>query len=223
MNLSLKTWGLLAGTTICLSLAVGLSTGYSGELFALPLFGIPGLFLGYLTWRSLKSPAAQQPEVEAAAAPLPKSQAESVNTNSIEQVEEILASWGYDLLPYGAATGGTLLMAEGSSAYDVAARIVTTTIARDAKEAQDDWSRSIAIREHGILILHALKPLKDQQLLDVVAWKNYSSAIYHVCTPDGDQLKWMDNVLAHPVASREPMAKSRVDYAGIAKRLYEIR
>ncbi|ERP67399.1 hypothetical protein VCHC36A1_3711 [Vibrio cholerae HC-36A1] len=43
-------------------------------------------------------------------------------------------------------------------------------------------------------------------------WENDSTAVYRIITIDNQQLEWVENILNDPVAGKERLATSRIEY-----------
>lgn len=131
--------------------------------------------------------------------------------NDIDSVAYHLQMMGYDLLPYGAGVAQAEL-SSGYNAVETASHIAFTTMARDVKEAGDDIMALAAFMPHGKALLELLKEYKDKKLMNPTQWENDARAIYHIVTVDEHQLEWIEKILSDPIAGKERLAKSRIDY-----------
>ena len=138
--------------------------------------------------------------------------------DDLDSVAHYLQMMGYDLLPYGAGVAQTEL-ASGYNAVEAASHIAFTTMARDIKEAGHDIIalssfvlRPSSFVPHAMALLDLLKKYKDKKLMNPTQWTNDTRAIYHIVTVDENQLEWIDKILDDPLAGKERLAKSRIDY-----------
>ena len=131
--------------------------------------------------------------------------------NDLDSVEYHLQMMGYDLLPYGAGVAQAEL-SSGYNAVETASHIAFTTMAWDVKEAGDDIMALVAFVPHGKALLELLKEYKDKKLMNPTQWDNDARAIYHIVTVDEHQLEWIEKILSDPIAGKERLAKSRIEY-----------
>ncbi|EEW08870.1 hypothetical protein VMD_36370 [Vibrio mimicus VM573] len=118
---------------------------------------------------------------------------------------------GYDILPYGVVVAKAEL-ASGYRPAEVASHIAFTTMARDIHEAGDDFLKINAIYPHGMALLEVLKSCKDDKLMNPTQWENDATAVYRIITIDDQQLEWIGNILNDPIAGKERLASSRIEY-----------
>jgi hypothetical protein len=131
--------------------------------------------------------------------------------NDLDAVAYHLQIMGYDLLPYGAGVAQAEL-SSGYNAVETASHIAFTTLALDVKEAGDDIMALAAFMPHGKALLELLKEYKDKKLMNPTQWDNDARAVYHIISVDENQLEWIDKILSDPIAGKERLAKSRIDY-----------
>ncbi len=122
-----------------------------------------------------------------------------------------LTVMGYDILPYGVVVAKAEL-ASGYRPAEVASHIAFTTMARDIHEAGDDFLKINAIYPHGMALLEVLKSCKDDKLMNPTQWENDATAVYRIITIDDQQLEWIGNILNDPIAGKERLASSRIEY-----------
>lgn len=131
--------------------------------------------------------------------------------DNLESVIYHLQMMGYDLLPYGAGVAQAEL-SSGYNAVETASHIALTTMALDIKESGDDIIALAAFIPHAKALLELLKKYKEKKLMNPTQWDNDARAIYHIATVDENQLEWIEKVLSDPIAGKERLAKSRIDY-----------
>ena len=131
--------------------------------------------------------------------------------NDLDAVEYHLQKMGYDLLPYGAGVAQAELLS-GYNAVETASHIAFTTLARDVEKVGDDILALASFIPHGKALLELLKEYKDKKLMNPTQWDNDARAIYHVITVNEHQLEWIDKILSDPIAGKERLATSRINY-----------
>ncbi len=141
-----------------------------------------------------------------------RSSRKATNTNPIESVEMALRIMGYDLLPYGAGVA-LLELQSGYMPAEVASHLAHTTMARDVKERDGDVAAMLAVLPHAQQLLRILKEYKDSGAIRADQWKNDSAAVWGVVAIGPQQRSWIEQILSDPVAAKEPVARSRIDYA----------
>lgn len=132
-------------------------------------------------------------------------------SNPLEEVEAHLKIMGYNLLPYGAAVALADIK-NGYNSVEAASLIAVTTMALDIKEAGDDILSLMAFLPHGLALLKVLKKYKENNQMHPTQWQNDSAAVWHIVNVDEKQLEWVDKILSDPVAGKERLAVSRIDY-----------
>jgi hypothetical protein len=134
--------------------------------------------------------------------------------NDLDAVIYHLKMMGYNLLPYGVVVALTNL-SSGYNAIETASYIALTTMARDVKEIGDDVIDLAEIVPHGRAFLELLKDYKDKKLINQTQWSNDSTSIYHILMVDENQQKWIENILSDPIAGKERLASSRINYENV--------
>lgn len=132
----------------------------------------------------------------------------------LRHVEFHLEMMGYNLLPTGAAVSLAELVS-GYNAVETASHIAHTTLARDVSEAGSDITILAALHAHGRLLLDVLKEYKDDGRMHPTQRQNDSLAVYRLVTIDDQQQKWIRDILADPIAGKERIAVSRLDYSNL--------
>lgn len=122
-----------------------------------------------------------------------------------------LRQMGYDLLPYGFAVA-QLELESGYNAVETASHIAHTTIALDVKEAGEDIMELMAFVPHGMALLEVLKKHKDKGQMNPTQWANDAQAVFQVIQVDENQIEWIDKILSDPIAGKERLAVSRINY-----------
>jgi hypothetical protein len=131
--------------------------------------------------------------------------------NPIGAVEDHLKNMGYDLTPYGAGVA-LLELESGYNAVETASHLSLTTLALDVREAGTDIEKLMRFMPHAMALLEVLKEYKDKGMMNPTQWQNDANAIARVSTVDEHQEEWIEKVLSDPVAGKERLATSRVDY-----------
>lgn len=129
---------------------------------------------------------------------------------SLESVKTHLQVMGYDLLPYGVAVAW-LELRSGYNDVETASHIALTTMALDIKRAENAII-FLAFWPHARALLEVLKKYKDNGQMHPTQWQNDSAAILHIVYVDKNQSQWIDDILSDPIAGKERLANSRVDY-----------
>lgn len=135
---------------------------------------------------------------------------------TIELVKDALRIMGYDLLPYGAGVA-LLELQSGYLPVEVASHLAHTTLARDMKERDGDVVGMLAALPHAQQLLRILKEYKDSGAIREAQWKNDSAAVWGVVAIGPAQKSWIDQILSDPVAAKQPVARSRIDYTSASK------
>jgi hypothetical protein len=131
--------------------------------------------------------------------------------NPIGAVEVHLNNMGYDLTPYGAGVA-LLELESGYNAVETASHISLTTLALDVKDAGTNIEKLMRFMPHAMALLEVLKSYKDKGMMHPTQWQNDTNAIWRVSTVDEHQEEWIEKVLSDPIAGKERLATSRVDY-----------
>jgi hypothetical protein len=131
--------------------------------------------------------------------------------SELDSVSYHLQMMGYDLLPYGAAVA-LAEMGSGYNSVETASHIAFTTMALDVKEAGDDIMALAAFMPHAKALLGILKEYKDKKQMNPSQWENDARAVFHIATVDENQLEWIEKILSDPIAGKERLATSRIDY-----------
>lgn len=131
--------------------------------------------------------------------------------NTLDVVELHLRQMGYDLLPYGAAVA-QLELESGYNAVETASHIALTALALDVKEAGKNIIKLAAFVPHGMALLEVLKNYKDKGQMNPTQWANDAKAVFQVIQVDKNQIEWIDKILNDPIAGKERLAVSRINY-----------
>lgn len=116
---------------------------------------------------------------------------------------------GYDPTPYGIGVA-LLSLQSGYNHVEVASHIAHVTLARDVREAGNDFVKLIGYRPHGVALLEVLKQYKDAGAMHPTQWQNDARAIMGIITVDREQEAWLAKVLSDPMAGKQRLATSRV-------------
>jgi len=133
------------------------------------------------------------------------------NTNPIDSVAKHLRVMGYDLTPYGAGVA-LLEIQSGYNEVETASHIALTTMALDIRGAGKSAKKLISFFLHGHSLLKVLKNYKDQNMMHPAQWQNDSNAVFRLSTIDENQEEWLEKILSDPIAGKERLATSRIDY-----------
>lgn len=136
---------------------------------------------------------------------------QQVDDNPIAGVEIHLKSMGYDLTPYGAGVA-LLELESGYNAVETASHISLTSLAFDVRKAGTDIERLMHFASHSMAILDVLKVYQDKRMMNPTQWQHDTNAIRRVSTVDEHQEEWIEKILSDPIAGKERLATSRVDY-----------
>ncbi|HSH97390.1 MAG: hypothetical protein ACAH07_08485 [Methylophilaceae bacterium] len=129
----------------------------------------------------------------------------------IDEVASHLEVMGYELTAYGA--GVALLEIEsGYNVVEAASHIAFTTMALDIREAGDDIAKIISFLPHREALLKILKEYKDKGMMNPTQWENDAAAIFHISNVDQHQIPWIQKILSDPIAGKQRLAVSRVQY-----------
>lgn len=130
----------------------------------------------------------------------------------LREVELHLKTMGYDLQIHGVRLA-ILELASGYNAVETASHIALTTLARDVSEAIPNLLKLMPLLSHGNWLLKVLKEYKDNSRMHPTQWQNDSTAVLRIITVDNQQQAWLREILADPLAGKERIAVSRLDYA----------
>jgi hypothetical protein len=131
--------------------------------------------------------------------------------SDIAQVQELLKELGYDMMPYGA--GVALMSVEsGYSHAETASHLALATLARDAKEAENDIMKTMQILVHARAMLSILAQYRNSGLMRQELYQNDGRAMIGVAMVDKEQGSWIETVLSDPIISKERVAKTRINY-----------
>lgn len=134
-----------------------------------------------------------------------------IDGTTIAEVAACLRELGYDLTPYG--TGLALLeVASGYSAAETASHIALTTLAGDIEQAGLHISNLMAFVPHAKAMMQVLAEFRDAGKMREQLFQNDANAILRVATIDSKNREWLRKVLSDPIATKEPVAKSRIKY-----------
>jgi hypothetical protein len=140
-----------------------------------------------------------------------KSKPAHQNDNPISRVAAYLEIMGYELTPYGAGVA-LLECKSGYNEVETASHIAFTTMALDIKESGNNARKLMPIFLHGHALLEVLKEYKDKGMIHPAQWQNDSLAIFRIATPDMRRNQWIEEILNDPLAGKERLAKSRINY-----------
>lgn len=154
---------------------------------------------------------SKQPKTKAPAKTKVPEKPQEGGDNPIGAVEVHLKNMGYDLTPYGAGVA-LLELESGYNAVETASHISLTTLAFDVREAGTDIEKLMQFVPHAMTLLEVLKSYKDKGMMNLTQWQNDANAIARVSTVDEHQEEWIEKVLSDPIAGKERLATSRVDY-----------
>lgn len=85
-------------------------------------------------------------------------------------------------------------------------------MALDVKNTGDDALALTAFIPHAKALLEILKNYKDKKMMNPTQWENDARAVFHLATVDENQLEWISKILSDPIAGKERLATSRIDY-----------
>jgi hypothetical protein len=71
------------------------------------------------------------------------------------------------------------------------------------------------IAAHGGALIPTLTRFKDHKLMREAIWRNDSRAILGAISVNAEQRGWIEKVLSDPIAGKERMANSLMDYGSI--------
>lgn len=131
--------------------------------------------------------------------------------SDITQVQERLEELGYDITPYGASVA-LMSVESGYSHAETASHLALATLARDAKEAENDIMKTIQLLGHAREMLPILVQYQDRGLMRQELYQNDGRAMIGVAMMDEEQRSWIERVLSDPVVSKERVARSRINY-----------
>jgi hypothetical protein len=132
-----------------------------------------------------------------------------MNADALADVVKHLRIMGYDPTPCGIGVA-LLSLQSGYNHVEVASHIAHVTLARDVREAGNDFVKLIGYSPHGMALLEVLKQYKDAGAMHPTQWQNDARAIMGIITVDSEQETWLAKVLADPVAGKQRLATSRV-------------
>ncbi len=85
-------------------------------------------------------------------------------------------------------------------------------MALDVKQAGDNIMALMAFIPHAKALLEILKEYKDKNMMNLTLWENDARAVYYIITVDENQIEWIEKILSDPIAGKERLATSRIDY-----------
>ena len=129
----------------------------------------------------------------------------------LDIISHHLKNMGYELLPYGAVVA-LAEMESGYNSVEAASHIALTTMALDVKQAGDNIMALMAFIPHAKALLEILKEYKDKNMMNLTLWENDARAVYYIITVDENQIEWIEKILSDPIAGKERLATSRIDY-----------
>ena len=132
-------------------------------------------------------------------------------TDPLSEVTAHLRNLAYDLTPYGASVASRELQS-GYSPAEVASHLALTTMALDIKNVGLSMEKLLWFVPHARALLDVLKSYRDQGLMREAMWKNDATAVHGISTVDNQQVPWIDKVLSDPIAGKERVANSRINY-----------
>ncbi len=144
----------------------------------------------------------------------PKSESKSDTRSSsddLKRVESNMEQLGYAITPYGLAVG-LLSLESNYSPAEVASHLGLATLALDAKEAEMDITKLIALLPHARAMVEILSEFKESGLMREEIYKNNSHAILKVVIPDKNQPIWIERVLSDPMVAKDRVAISNINY-----------
>ena len=153
----------------------------------------------------------KQPKAKAPAKTKVPERPQEGGDNPIADIEVHLRNMEYDLTPYGAGVA-LLELESGYNAVETASHISLTTLALDVREAGTDIEKLMRFVPHAMTLLEILKSYKEKGMMNPTQWQNDANAIARVSTVDEHQEEWIEKVLSDPIAGKERLATSRVDY-----------
>jgi len=131
--------------------------------------------------------------------------------NDVDSVKPHLKKMGYDILPYGIGVA-IVELNSGYNSVETASHIAFTTMALDIKEANNNALTLMIILQHAYALLEILKEYKDNGMMNPTQWKIDADAIIGIARITKYQKEWVDKVLSDPIAGKERLAKSRINY-----------
>ncbi|MFK5894349.1 MAG: hypothetical protein QM504_14095 [Pseudomonadota bacterium] len=130
---------------------------------------------------------------------------------SINSIVNHLKVMGYDIAPYG--SGVALLEIEsGYNDVETASHIALTTMALDITESEQGITKLMSFMPHAHALLKVLKDYKDKKMINPTQWQNDTNAIFRISTVDEYQKEWIQKILSDPIAGKERLAISRINY-----------
>ena len=132
----------------------------------------------------------------------------------LERVENIVRHLGYDLLPYGIGVA-KLELESGYREMEIASHIALTTLALDIRESGNDIERFGALALHGKSICRVLNEANKNKMMNPNQWQSDVNAVVKISIPSEEQLQWIDKVLSDPIAGKQRLAKSQIDYSSL--------
>jgi len=133
------------------------------------------------------------------------------DTSPINLVSKHLKVMGYDFTNYGAGVA-LLEVQSGYNEVKAASHIALTTMALDIKTVGTDIVKLASFVPHAHALLEVLKSYKDQNMMNPTQWQNDANAILRISSVDEHQEEWLEKVLGDPVAGKERLATSRIEY-----------
>ncbi len=135
----------------------------------------------------------------------------NVSKNPIELVATHLRIMGYDFTAYGA--GVALLEYEsGYNEVETASHIALTTMALDIREAGDDIVQLTRFVPHAMALLDVLNSYKNKSMINPRQCQSDVATLVGICTVDSEQENWIERVLSDPIAGKQRLATSRLNY-----------
>jgi hypothetical protein len=128
----------------------------------------------------------------------------------LSDVTAHLKNLAYDLTPYGASVA-SLELQSGYSPAEVASHLALITMALDIKNVGLS-TQLLWFVPHARALLDVLKSYRDKGLMREAIWKNDATAVYGISMVDNKQVQWIDKVLSDPIAGKERLANSRINY-----------
>jgi hypothetical protein len=135
-----------------------------------------------------------------------------IKYNAAQEVRKYLKIMGYDLSDYGIAVA-LLEVESGYSEVEAAAHLAYTTMALDIRESGNNIVRLMSFVPHATELMKLLSHYKDEGLMRSEQCQNDVNAIFGIVTVGPDQVDWLEQVLKDPIAGKERVALSRIDYS----------
>lgn len=129
----------------------------------------------------------------------------------LSTVESLVRQLGYDLNRFGRACA-IMSLKSGYSHAETASHLALTTFALDVKEADYDLMMLISLGSHARAMMEVLSEFKDAGLMPEDIYQTDVNTLYYLSRMGEQQLEWVERVLSHPVAGKERVAISRLDY-----------